>query len=80
MFAQYAGVDWPTGEPIILDSSMLGNLSPEDAGVLRLVAASSPTWPIPADTDQRPVGPVSRVASKVKASRVGRKVKAALFQ
>jgi len=70
MFAQYAGVDWPTGEPIILDSSMLYNLSPKDARVLRFGRkASSPTWPIPADADQRPAVPglVSRVARKVKA-------------
>ena len=70
MFAQYAGVDWPTGEPIILDSSMLGNLSAKDVRVLRFGRqASSPTWPIPADADQRPAVPglASRVARKVKA-------------
>ena len=70
MFAQYAGVDWPTGEPIILDSSMLCNLSPKDACVLRFGRrASSPIWPIPADADQRPAVPglVSWVARKVKA-------------
>jgi hypothetical protein len=56
MFAQYAGVEWPTGEPIILDSGMLANLSPRDARVLRFGRrASSPTWPIPADAEQRPL-------------------------
>ena len=70
MFAQYAGVDWPAGEPIILDSSMLCNLSPKDARVLRFGRrASSPTWPIPADADQRPevTGLLSRVAYRVKS-------------
>ena len=71
MFAQYAGVDWPTGEPIILDSSMLRNLSPKDASVLRLGReASSPTWPIPVNADQRPPTvprPISWLARKVKA-------------
>ena len=70
MFAQYAGVDWPTGEPLILDASMLGNLAPKDACVLRFGRqASSPTWPIPADADQRPAVPglVSWVARKVRA-------------
>jgi hypothetical protein len=69
MFAQYAGVDWPTGEPIILDSSMLRDLSPKDARVLRFGRkASSPTWPIPADADQQPAAPglVLRVARKLK--------------
>ena len=71
MFAQYAGVDWPTGEPIILDSSMLCNLSPKDACVLRFGRkASSPTWPIPENAVQRPPtvpGPVLWVARKIKA-------------
>ena len=71
MFAQYAGVDWPTGEPIILDSSMLCNLSPKDTCVLRLGRrASSPTWPVPVDADQRPPtvpAPVSWMSRKVKA-------------
>jgi len=70
LFAQYAGVDWPTGEPIILDASMLSNLSPQHTGVLRFGRqASSPTWPIPVDADQRPAmsGLLGRVARKVRA-------------
>jgi len=71
MFAQYAGVDWPTGEPIILDSSMLGGLSPSDACVLRFGRkASSPTWPIPADADQP--GLVERVSRKLKVIKLFR--------
>jgi hypothetical protein len=69
MFAQYAGVDWPTGEPIVLDTSTLAELSPKEARILRFGRkASSPTWPIPADADQQPVpaGLVSRVARKLK--------------
>src|SRR5262245_10127146 len=74
MFAQYAGVEWPTGEPIILDSSMLGNLSSKDACVLRLGRkASSPTWPIPADADQR--RPVPGLGPRV-ARRVARSFRA----
>ena len=74
MFAQYAGVEWPTGEPIILDSSMLGNLSSKDARVLRLGRkASSPTWPIPADAEQRP--PVPGLGPRV-ARRVARSFRA----
>lgn len=70
MFAQYAGVDWPTGEPIFLEASMLGNLSSKDTCVLRFGRqASSPTWPIPADADQRPAEPglVSWVRRQVRA-------------
>jgi len=71
MFAQYVGADWPTGEPIILDSSMLCSLSPKDTCVLRFGRkASSPTWPIPTDAEQRPptVPPlVSWAARKVRA-------------
>ena len=71
MFAQYVGTDWPTGEPIILDSSMLCNLSPKDMCVLRFGRkASSPTWPVPTDAEQRPPtvpGLVSWAARKVKA-------------
>jgi ectoine hydroxylase-related dioxygenase (phytanoyl-CoA dioxygenase family) len=69
MFAQYAGVDWPTGEPIILDSSMLRNLSSKAPSVLRFGRkASSPTWPVPADAEQQPVAPslVSRITRKLR--------------
>jgi len=66
MFAQYAGVDWPTGEPIILDSSTLSNLSPKDARVLRFGRKpSSPTWPVPADANQQPPPVVPRAVSWV---------------
>jgi ectoine hydroxylase-related dioxygenase (phytanoyl-CoA dioxygenase family) len=77
MFAQYAGLDWPTGEPIVLDASMLGNLSPKDKCVLRFGRkASSPTWPIPTDAEQRPPVPalISWVAHKMKRMTVSQSV------
>jgi ectoine hydroxylase-related dioxygenase (phytanoyl-CoA dioxygenase family) len=53
LFAQYAGIDWPAGEPIYVDPGMLVELSDRDRRILRFGRrATAPTWPIPADRIQ----------------------------
>jgi hypothetical protein len=53
LFAQYSGVQWPAGEPIILESGALKNLTEKQMQVLRFGRpATAPTWPVPADKAQ----------------------------
>ena len=52
-FAQYAPISSPTGEPIIIDTGMLKNLTDKQMQVLRFGRiASAKTWPIPHDYEQ----------------------------
>ena len=67
LFAQYSGSGQPTGEPIILDTSSLDNLSFKEQQILRFgKPASAPTWPIPIDANQSYLGFFSKVIKKTK--------------
>jgi ectoine hydroxylase-related dioxygenase (phytanoyl-CoA dioxygenase family) len=53
LFAQYADLDKPTGEPIFINTEHGAQLSEKTIQVLRFgKKASAPTWPIPADKIQ----------------------------
>jgi ectoine hydroxylase-related dioxygenase (phytanoyl-CoA dioxygenase family) len=62
-FAQYAGIEWPAGEPIFLETSSLKNLTAKEQQVLRFGRVpSAPTWPIPIDADQKPLVDIPTIA------------------
>jgi len=53
LFAQYADLDKPTGEPIFINTEHMADLSERSVQVLRFGRkASARTWPIPADKIQ----------------------------
>ena len=53
LFAQYADLDKPTGEPIFINTEHMAQLSERSLQVLRFGRkASARTWPIPADKVQ----------------------------